>query len=51
MTRSSEGTQPRGVAGFREGSWDAAAALIAENLRRCLAGEAVANIVDKRAGY
>ena len=39
------------VAGFREGYWEAAADLFAENLRRYLAGEAVANIVDKRAGY
>ena len=39
------------VAGFREEYWEAATALFAANLRRYLAGEAVANIVDKRAGY
>lgn len=39
------------VAGFREDYWQAATALFAENLRRYIAGEAVANIVDKLAGY
>jgi phosphoglycerate dehydrogenase-like enzyme len=39
------------VAGFRADYWEAAAGLFAANLRRYLAGEAVANIVDKRAGY
>jgi phosphoglycerate dehydrogenase-like enzyme len=39
------------VAGFREDYWEAAAALFAGNLRRYLSGEAMANIVDKRAGY
>jgi len=39
------------VAGFREDYWEAATDLFAANLRRYLAGEAVANIVDKRAGY
>ena len=39
------------VAGFRDGYWEAATALFAENLRRYRAGEQLANIVDKRAGY
>jgi hypothetical protein len=39
------------VAGFREDYWEAATELFAANLRRHLDGEAVANIVDKRAGY
>ncbi|MFO7692868.1 MAG: D-2-hydroxyacid dehydrogenase [Vicinamibacterales bacterium] len=39
------------VAGFREDYWEAATALFAASLRRYLAGEDVANIVDKRAGY
>jgi phosphoglycerate dehydrogenase-like enzyme len=39
------------VAGFRDDYWEAAAGLFAANLRRYLAGEAVANTVDKRAGY
>jgi phosphoglycerate dehydrogenase-like enzyme len=39
------------VAGFREDYWEAATGLFAANLRRHLDGEAVANIVDKRAGY
>jgi len=39
------------VAGFREDYWEAAAALFAENLRRYLDGETMANVVDKRAGY
>jgi phosphoglycerate dehydrogenase-like enzyme len=39
------------VAGFRDDYWEAAAGMFAANLRRYLAGEAVANIVDKRAGY
>ena len=39
------------IAGFREDYWPAATDLFAVNLRRYLAGEAVANIVDKRAGY
>jgi phosphoglycerate dehydrogenase-like enzyme len=39
------------VAGFREDYWEAATELFAASLRRYLDGEAVANIVDKRAGY
>jgi phosphoglycerate dehydrogenase-like enzyme len=39
------------VAGFRDDYWEAATGLFAANLRRYLDGEAVANIVDKRAGY
>jgi len=39
------------VAGFRDDYWQAAADLFAANLRRFLDGEAVANIVDKEAGY
>jgi phosphoglycerate dehydrogenase-like enzyme len=39
------------VAGFRQDYWEAATELFAANLRRYLDGEAVANIVDKRAGY
>jgi phosphoglycerate dehydrogenase-like enzyme len=39
------------VAGFREDYWEAATALFADNLRRYLSGEGLANIVDKRAGY
>ena len=39
------------VAGFRDDYWQAATDLFAANLRRYLDGEAVANIVDKRAGY
>jgi len=39
------------VAGSRDDYWDAATDLFAANLRRYLDGEAVANIVDKRAGY
>jgi phosphoglycerate dehydrogenase-like enzyme len=39
------------VAGFRDDYWDAATELFAASLRRYLDGEAVANIVDKRAGY
>ena len=39
------------VAGFRQDYWEAATELFAANLRRYLNGEAVANIVDKRAGY
>jgi phosphoglycerate dehydrogenase-like enzyme len=39
------------VAGFREDYWEAATALFEENLRRYLAGERLANIVDKVAGY
>jgi phosphoglycerate dehydrogenase-like enzyme len=39
------------VAGFRDDYWEAATGLFAANLRRYLAGEAVANIVDKLAGY
>jgi phosphoglycerate dehydrogenase-like enzyme len=39
------------VAGFREDYWQAATALFTANLRRYVAGEAVANIVDKLAGY
>jgi hypothetical protein len=50
-TRSSESTQAPHVAGFREDYREAARALFAGNPRRDVAGEAVANIVDKRAGY
>jgi phosphoglycerate dehydrogenase-like enzyme len=39
------------VAGFRDDYWQAAADLFAANLRRYLSGEALANIVDKEAGY
>jgi phosphoglycerate dehydrogenase-like enzyme len=39
------------VAGFREDYWAAATALFAANLHRYLAGEGLANIVDKLAGY
>jgi phosphoglycerate dehydrogenase-like enzyme len=39
------------VAGFREDYWAAAIDLFAANLQRFLAGEPVANIVDKQAGY
>jgi phosphoglycerate dehydrogenase-like enzyme len=39
------------VAGFIEDYWDAATSLFAGNLRRYLAGERLANIVDKVAGY
>jgi phosphoglycerate dehydrogenase-like enzyme len=39
------------VAGFRQDYWEAATELFAANLHRYLSGEAVANIVDKRAGY
>jgi phosphoglycerate dehydrogenase-like enzyme len=39
------------IAGFRQGYWEAATEVFAANLRRYLNGEAVANIVDKRAGY
>ncbi|MCX6551464.1 MAG: D-2-hydroxyacid dehydrogenase [Acidobacteria bacterium] len=39
------------VGGFREDYWEAATALFAENLERYAAGECLANIVDKRAGY
>jgi len=39
------------VAGFRDDYWEAATELFAANLCRYLAGEAVANTVDKRAGY
>jgi phosphoglycerate dehydrogenase-like enzyme len=39
------------VAGFREDYWEAATELFAANLRRYLAGERLANIVDKVAGY
>jgi phosphoglycerate dehydrogenase-like enzyme len=39
------------VAGFREDYWEAATDLFAMNLRRYLAGERLANIVDKLAGY
>jgi len=39
------------VAGFREDYWAAAVDLFAANLERFLAGEPVANVVDKQAGY
>jgi phosphoglycerate dehydrogenase-like enzyme len=39
------------VAGFRDDYWEAATELFAASLSRYLSGEAVANIVDKRAGY
>ena len=39
------------VAGFRQDYWEAATELFAANLHRYCNGEAVANIVDKRAGY
>jgi phosphoglycerate dehydrogenase-like enzyme len=39
------------VAGFRHDYWEAATELFAAGLSRYLAGEAVANMVDKRAGY
>jgi phosphoglycerate dehydrogenase-like enzyme len=39
------------TAGFRSDHWDAATALFAENLRRFEEGEALVNVVDKRAGY
>jgi phosphoglycerate dehydrogenase-like enzyme len=50
MTRSSESAHAPHVAGFREDYWEAATALFAEDLRRSLAGETAANIVDKLAG-
>ena len=39
------------VSGFRHDHWDAAVALFVENRRRFAAGEALLNVVDKRAGY
>ncbi|MCX6543808.1 MAG: D-2-hydroxyacid dehydrogenase [Acidobacteria bacterium] len=39
------------VAGFRADYWEAAVDLFSDNLRRYLAGEALLNVVDKRAGY
>jgi phosphoglycerate dehydrogenase-like enzyme len=39
------------VSGFYERYWPDARALFAENLRRFAAGEPLANVVDKRAGY
>jgi phosphoglycerate dehydrogenase-like enzyme len=39
------------TSGFRPDHWEAATALFAANLRRFEAGEPLANVVDKEAGY
>lgn len=39
------------MSGFRADHWDVVTDLFAANLRRFLAGEPLANIVDKQAGY
>jgi phosphoglycerate dehydrogenase-like enzyme len=39
------------VSGFHADYWPQATALFADNLRRFLAGQPLANVVDKEAGY
>lgn len=39
------------VSGFHAGHWPRATQLFADNLRRFLAGQPLANVVDKEAGY
>jgi len=39
------------VSGFHAAYWSDATKLFAENLRRFVAGQALENPVDKRAGY
>jgi len=39
------------IAGFRDDYWEAATEMFAENLARFLAGEPLANVVAKHAGY
>ena len=39
------------VSGFHAGHWPRATRLFADNLRRFVAGEPLANLVDKQAGY
>ena len=39
------------VSGFHAGHWPRATAIFADNLRRFAAGQLLANVVDKEAGY
>jgi hypothetical protein len=39
------------VSGFHAGHWPRATQLFADNLRRFVAGQPLANLVDKEAGY
>jgi phosphoglycerate dehydrogenase-like enzyme len=39
------------TSGLRPDHWDAAIALFADNVRRFMAGQPLANVVDKKAGY
>jgi hypothetical protein len=39
------------VSGFHADYWPTARRLFADNLRRFLSGQPLANIVDKQAGY